>query len=81
MNNKHLLNIMGPAILLAITGLSSVFANHPAQFIWAEQITSQRHVFVYFRYNLELIQEPTEATIHIFADSGYHLFVNGAFVQ
>jgi alpha-L-rhamnosidase len=57
------------------------FSGPPARFIWPDHQADQRHVFAYFRYDLTLEEIPSEGTIHLFADSRYHLFVNGTFVQ
>ena len=56
-------------------------AGHPAQFIWVDEITDQRQIYAYFRYDFFLDDHPVHAEINLFADSRYHLFVNGDFVN
>jgi alpha-L-rhamnosidase len=74
------MKLIAVALLVNIISIIS-FAEHPARFIWPDHQTNERHIFAYFRYDINLVENPSEGTIHIFADSRYHLFVNGTFVQ
>ncbi|MCX7934781.1 MAG: alpha-L-rhamnosidase N-terminal domain-containing protein, partial [Planctomycetota bacterium] len=49
-------------------------------FIWLDRQGLGRHVNAYFRRDFTLAALPRQALLHIFADSNYHLKVNGAFV-
>jgi len=53
---------------------------HPASFVWLPGETGGRNVHVYFQNAFTLRSEPDEAAINLFADSNYHLRVNGEFV-
>ena len=53
----------------------------PAQFIWNDAEGRGRNLFACFRHTLELSAHPRAAVIHLFADTTYQLFVNGAFVE
>ena len=50
---------------------------HPAKFVWKDAEGSGRQQTVLFRRTLELDQIPGSATFYLFADSRYHLYVNG----
>ncbi len=49
-------------------------------FVWIDRHGLGRHVNAYFRREFKLAALPAKALLHIFADSNYHLKVNGAFV-
>ena len=53
---------------------------HPAPFVWLPGETSGRNVHAYFRREFSLRAAPRKAALHLFADSHYHLRVNGEFV-
>ena len=50
-------------------------------FVWIDQHGSGRNVHAYFRREVFLKEAPQRAELNLFADSRYHLYVNGAFVQ
>ncbi|MCB0839842.1 MAG: alpha-L-rhamnosidase N-terminal domain-containing protein, partial [Bacteroidetes bacterium] len=52
-----------------------------ARFIWTNQHESDRFQVTAFRYDLEIEENVSEAMIHLFADSRYHLIVNGQFIN
>jgi alpha-L-rhamnosidase len=52
-----------------------------ARWIWHGPSVSERNVFVLFRHVVELPAAPESATIRVFADSRYRLFVNGERVE
>lgn len=52
-----------------------------ARWIWNGPSASERNVFVLFRRVVELPAAPEAATIHLFADTRYRLFVNGQRVE
>ena len=61
----------------------STFAqeNNPA-FVWGDAEGSGRQQTVLFRRNLSLGEKDvSKATIHLFADSRYHLYINGTHVN
>ncbi|MGH9468825.1 MAG: alpha-L-rhamnosidase N-terminal domain-containing protein [Terriglobia bacterium] len=53
-----------------------------AQWIWpsTNAIAPHKNQFVLFRKTFTLTEAPTQATLAIFADSRYRLFVNGAYI-
>lgn len=51
-----------------------------ASFVWVDSGQLARHRQVYFQRSFQIGSPVAEATIHLFADSRYHLFVNGQFV-
>ncbi|MGD0090034.1 MAG: family 78 glycoside hydrolase catalytic domain [Planctomycetota bacterium] len=53
---------------------------HPPPFVWHPGDTGNRNVHVYFRNEFHLSGEPKKAVLCLFADSNYHLRVNGEFV-
>ena len=53
---------------------------HPAPFVWPNDDTKPRMAHAYFRRELTLTDVPPSATIHLYADTNYHLFVNGEHV-
>ncbi len=59
---------------LAVTGYTQ---EHPAEFVWKDAGGTGRQQTVLFRRNLELKAKPLSASIHLFADSRYHIYVNG----
>ena len=52
-----------------------------ASFVWTEAESEKRLQAAYFRYEVNLEDVPTSATLKLFADSRYHLLINGTFVQ
>lgn len=52
-----------------------------AQYVWLDETGEGRFQVAGFRYELELAASPEEAELHLFADSRYHLLVNGSFVN
>lgn len=57
-----------------------VMAQKPL-FVWADSHGTGRQNYVYFRNDFSLETIPEKAGINIFADSRYHLFVNGNFIN
>ncbi len=53
---------------------------HPAPFIWPNDAPRPRMAHAYFRRELALADVPQSATLHLYADTNYHLFVNGEHV-
>ena len=53
---------------------------HPTPFVWLNREGQGRNVHAYFRHELNLRTAPKKAKLHLFADSNYHLRVNGEFV-
>ncbi len=51
-----------------------------AKFIWENQ-ENNRHEYVYFRYDFELDATAQNAQLNIFADSRYHLHINGTAIN
>jgi len=51
--------------------------HHPASFVWMDETGSGRQQTVLFRRSFELMERPEKAEIHLFADSRYHIYVNG----
>jgi alpha-L-rhamnosidase len=53
---------------------------HPAPFVWIDRRGAGRHVNAYFRLDFRLTDAPRKAVLNLFADSRYHLKINGTFV-
>ncbi len=53
--------------------------NAPA-YVWFNDHGTGRNQFAAFRLSFDLPQVPSQAVLHLFADSAYQLFVNGRFV-
>ncbi|MEZ4774383.1 MAG: hypothetical protein R3D00_14455 [Bacteroidia bacterium] len=56
-------------------------ASAPADFVWVDASGEGRFQAAWFRYETDLDKLPQSAVIHLFADSRYHLMVNGTFVN
>jgi hypothetical protein len=52
-----------------------------ARWVWHGEAERERNVFVFFRRVVRLDARPEEATLYLFADSRYRLFVNGTRVE
>ena len=65
--------------LLAASGRARAIApgEDPARFVWMDMEGSGRQQTVLFRRNFTLEGTADTAILHLFADSRYHLFVNG----
>jgi len=63
---------------LFTTGFSQ---EHPASFVWKDAKGNGRQQTVLFRRNIELKENVVSASIHLFADSRYHLYVNGTHIN
>jgi len=50
---------------------------HPATFVWKDAEGLGRQQTVLFRRTMDLDEKPVSANIHLFADSRYHIYVNG----
>lgn len=59
---------------------SKLLPHPPAAFVWIDHNLSQRNSFGLFRYNCMLHDAPTAATLSVFADTRYRLWVNGTLV-
>ena len=75
---------------IIILSLSTIFIFSPlkalpgknnAKFIWLDKEGKGRQKMVCFRKDFALNQVPTKVDFHLFADSRYHLFVNGTFIN
>ncbi len=66
------------SIFLFISGFSQ---EHPASFVWKDAEGSGRQQTVLFRRNIELKENVELASFHLFADSRYHLYVNGVHIN
>jgi alpha-L-rhamnosidase len=53
---------------------------HQAPFVWIDRQGRGRNVHAYFRYDFRVSGTVARAVINLFADSRYHLKVNGEFV-
>ena len=60
---------------------TSAVAQQSASFVWKDTEGTGRQQKVLFRYNFELADKPTESEFNIFADSRYHLYVNGIHIN
>ena len=53
---------------------------HPAPFVWPNNGIEPRMAHAYFRREFSLTGVPPSALLHLYADTNYHLFVNGEHV-
>ncbi|MEO1449470.1 MAG: alpha-L-rhamnosidase N-terminal domain-containing protein, partial [Bacteroidota bacterium] len=53
----------------------------PASFIWTDEKQPSRFAASELRYKLPLDAPPKSAILHLFADSRYQLYVNGAYIN
>ena len=53
---------------------------HPAPFVWPNDGPEPRMAHAYFRREFTLTDVPPSAHLHLYADTNYHLFVNGEHV-
>jgi alpha-L-rhamnosidase len=60
-----------------LASVSALAQEHPASFVWKDAEGSGRQQTVLFRRTFDIDEHVTSATIHLFADSRYHLYVNG----
>ncbi len=66
--------------ILTLLSVSTLLASG-AKFIWWQDSAEARNEYVYFRNQFELKSPVIKADIYLFADSRYHLLVNGIFVN
>lgn len=52
-----------------------------ARFVWLNEHGNDRQVYALFRNDFELKLIPEIAYIHLYADSRYHLFINGTYIN
>ena len=69
------------SLLFILTITSSIFAQHPASFVWSDSKGLGRQQVILFRRDFKLKGEPTSSVMNIFADSRYHLYVNGRHIN
>jgi len=66
-------------------GLSSAQAQTAealqGSFIWSPSAPTGTQVYAVFRKSLELKERPKSATLHVFADSRYILWINGIYTD
>ncbi len=67
-------------LLFSVQNLSAARPQN-AKFIWDDNNGIGRQKMVCFRKDFQLKQIPEIAEIHLFADSRYHLIINGVFVN
>jgi len=53
----------------------------PARFVWTDAHGDGRNLYACFRRSFTVPRVPHTALLHLFADTFYNLFVNGAFVH
>lgn len=53
---------------------------HPAPFVWIDADGTSQMTHAYFRREFSLSGPCRSAMLHLFADTNYHLYVNGQFV-
>ncbi len=70
--------LLAGCLLQAITIIAQ---DHPAAFVWKDARGEGRQQTLLFRRNFETAGTTGPAVIHLFADSRYHLYVNGTHVN
>lgn len=68
--------VLALSFLLFGTGTQAA-STHPATFVWKDDAGSGRQELVLFRRSISVTSTPAQAELHVFADSRYHLYVNG----
>jgi len=78
-----MVRLLLPSLLLLFFAISGLAQTSPAdaRYTWLDADGYGRFQVGCFRYTLELDEVPAEAVLHLFADSRYHLLVNGRFVN
>ena len=56
-----------------------ILAQTPSM-VWINKDGGERNEYVYFRKDVKLSEEPTKATINLYADSRYALYVNEVYI-
>lgn len=67
--------------LSPVMSSSEVGAGLQRSLIWMASVPAHQQVYVVFRKRFDLAEPPQAATLHLFADSRYLLWVNGQYVQ
>ncbi|MCK4748154.1 MAG: hypothetical protein KAT15_13990, partial [Bacteroidales bacterium] len=70
--------LLAGCLLLALQGFAQ---EHPAAFVWKDPEGNGRQQTVLLRRTFELGEATRSAMLHLFADSRYHLYVNGSHVN
>lgn len=69
-------------LFFCLTSITSLITQpDPTAFVWTDQREDRRLQVAFFRYTVNLKEAVVDAQIHLFADSRYHLLVNGHFVN
>jgi alpha-L-rhamnosidase len=66
------------SLFLAFSGFAR---DRPAKFVWKDPEGSGRQQTLLFRRSFSLEEAPGRADIYLFADSRYHLYVNGTHIN
>lgn len=68
-------------IIFTSNGFSTIQRPDNAKFVWLNEHGKGRQQMVCFRNDFQLKKVPDSLKLHLFADSRYHLSVNGQFVN
>ena len=80
---KYLVEVASSIIFLTLLSFP-LYAQSPpetARYVWSDADGYGRFKVAFFRYELDLEAVPEAATFSLFADSRYHLLVNGHYVN
>ena len=64
-----------------VPGRDAVARDLQQSFFWLDSAPVGRQVYAAFRKRFNLAEVPSAATLHLFADSRYHLWINGQYVD
>jgi len=72
--------------LFVLTGTSFAGGAEPGpalqkSFVWIASVPPGKQVYAVFRKTIELADVPAKASLHLFADSRYMLWINGQYVE
>jgi len=51
-----------------------------SRYLWVDDKGEGRNLYARFRYTFDLIENPLQADLHLFADTSYQMFVNGTYI-
>ena len=79
---KHFFLFLFSLFAVGIGSAQNEIESESPNFIWSHEAGEARLQVAFFRRSFQLEQSNAkEATINLFADSRYHLLVNGTFVS
>lgn len=78
--HSHPLRLLTLLTCLASAHAADLGPRLQASLVWSPAVPAGQQAYVAFRRAVDLPQAPTAATLHLFADSRYILWINGRYV-